>query len=1059
MSLIGKQITNYRVAELIKSGGYGSVYRAEHLYLPGHVVAIKLLHIPHGDSERERERFLQEARLLYKLNNHPHIVTIHDTGIDIALDVPYIILDFAPGLSLRHRLEKQRDTLITPGETLKILTQVAQALDYAHQQGIIHLDLKPDNILFNEQGDALLSDFGIAAILEDVSFRLTGVRGTMRYMAPEQAKGQVSREADQYALGCVAYELYTGHKAIEGYVPIESLPRSPKYYNPALPDALERAILRALAPVRTERFPSVLDFVQALDSAAQESSSAPPTMPSFGGTIRENWLHEGEKQLAQQHPREALAIFEQILQISPALLPALTGKGKTLIALERYEEACAIFQELVQLDPNTSTHQQTLAELQARLAPPRAPQPPAPLASKAEPKEKKPGKSRYKRGNELLRAKQYTQALDAFEEALRLSAHNHMYLHGKGRALIHLERYEEALSPLREAARLQARNTAYHHVLGTTLHRMKRYEEALEAFQKAEQSAPKGASGTPAQMQGECLYELKRYADACVAFERATKHNPTHEKRLNELRALLQASKAQEVAPAPAPKPATPLAQPPASKQVPPTPAPIQKSATPPAQPPAAKKAVQPAQPPAAKQIAPAHKPAAQSAQPPAAKQVPAAPAASSRSAQALAEYNHGLDFYGKKLYDQALVAFGKATYIEPANARYQNALGDAYMRLKMYTPAAEVFQVAVQLEPEVHQYRRNQGDAFYALGHYELAWQAFKEAARLARNVAYYYRMQGECLFRLARYEEALDTFQASTLLDLNSGPDLLMQGECLCMLKRFPEALQAFEQATLMEPRNTAYRTRLEGLRSQLQPPVQQLPAQNAALKQKPAAQPPKNAPAQAVQPPTLTPTTPAQPSKTTQPVGKAASTTSKAQAPANQPKQEAHQPKTKASAQADPLDYLLDGGPEERYQRGEALCRQKSFEHALIAFDGALRLNATNINYQCGYGRSLLGLGRYQEALTVFNKVIQQKPTHSEAFYKKAESLEALGQPAAAEKAREQGQRIDALNHQQKQMRKQSTTQAKTKKNTSQPRQQEPLANQEGLLQWFKKHLFGE
>jgi serine/threonine protein kinase len=204
---IGREIGNYRLLAEINSGSFGRVYRAEHKYISNHMVAIKLLHTSLG-FPTEREQFAQEAQILAMLE-HPHILSLLDFGF--IERQPYLIARYAAGGSLRDLL--QRQTLLPSEKVMSVLTQVGQALHYAHQRQVIHRDLKPENILFNAQGDALLADFGIATMLATASVQhLKIVSGTPSYMAPEQFQGVISKEGDQYALGCIAYELVTGHR-------------------------------------------------------------------------------------------------------------------------------------------------------------------------------------------------------------------------------------------------------------------------------------------------------------------------------------------------------------------------------------------------------------------------------------------------------------------------------------------------------------------------------------------------------------------------------------------------------------------------------------------------------------------------------------------------------------------------------------------------------------------------------------------------------------------------------------------------------------------------------
>ena len=276
---IGKSIGNYRIVAFIGSGGFGSVYQGEHAILRERVVAVKILHT-HLSSQEQRTNFLQEARLLGHLQ-HPHILQIFDAGIDTGL--PYFVTEYAPHGSLRDLLKSDAHNLLPEEQSLTILSQVGEALAYAHQQHIIHRDLKPENILFNANDGALLADFGIATTLSTSSVKYSSVMGTPAYMAPEQFQGTLSQQGDQYALGCIAYELFTGHMPFSapdffamGFKHLTDYPVAPTQLNPALPMYIEQAILKAMAKQRGERHADVRTFLAALQGATltQRSLSA-----------------------------------------------------------------------------------------------------------------------------------------------------------------------------------------------------------------------------------------------------------------------------------------------------------------------------------------------------------------------------------------------------------------------------------------------------------------------------------------------------------------------------------------------------------------------------------------------------------------------------------------------------------------------------------------------------------------------------------------------------------------------------------------------------------------
>src|SRR5258706_4935383 len=267
---LDQQIGNYRILTRINSGSFGSVYQGKHLIFDDEpIAAIKVLHAS-LDSQEERTAFVKEAQLLKKLQ-HPYILRILDAGLQNGL--PYLVTEYASGGSLREHLRKYNNGPLPLDEAVTILTQIGQALSYAHQQGIVHRDLKPENILFNSTGDTLLADFGIAVLLSSARTGMMGLGGTPPYMAPEQFEGLASPKSDQYALGCIAYELVTGRRlfsipnpTLEAFwychAKIEPVP--PKHYNSAIPMPMEHAILTALAKDRMNRYNDIATFIQAL---------------------------------------------------------------------------------------------------------------------------------------------------------------------------------------------------------------------------------------------------------------------------------------------------------------------------------------------------------------------------------------------------------------------------------------------------------------------------------------------------------------------------------------------------------------------------------------------------------------------------------------------------------------------------------------------------------------------------------------------------------------------------------------------------------------------------
>lgn len=289
MTTAHQTIGKYRILDEIASGSFGRVYRGEDTSRQNYPVAIKLMHAAHLANASERHSFLQEAHLLTMLH-HPYIVPVLDVGIEN--EFPYLVIEYAPNGSLYDRLKQLAPRPLPIKEALKMLGQVGAALQYAHQQNVIHRDLKPANILFNAQGDALLADFGIATMLATSMKSGTAV-GTPYYMAPEQFRGTISKEGDQYALGCIAYQVLTGRLPFDapdffalGYKHMSETVIPPTQLNLLIPSPVEAAIHKAMAKQRTDRFPDIFAFVTALGAPVPPIALAPssatflPTLPA-----------------------------------------------------------------------------------------------------------------------------------------------------------------------------------------------------------------------------------------------------------------------------------------------------------------------------------------------------------------------------------------------------------------------------------------------------------------------------------------------------------------------------------------------------------------------------------------------------------------------------------------------------------------------------------------------------------------------------------------------------------------------------------------------------------
>jgi serine/threonine protein kinase/Tol biopolymer transport system component len=268
----GQDFDRYHILEPLGEGGMASVYKAYDTRLERDV-AVKIIRtdmfIP-ATLQQVLKRFEREAKSLAKLS-HPNIVSIIDYGEHDG--IPFLVMEYLPGGTLKDRLVDQR---MAWQESFHLLLPVARALQFSHQQGIIHRDVKPSNILITLSGEPMLSDFGIAKILE--SGRSTGLTGTgvgigtPEYMAPEQWVGNTGPQTDIYSLGVVLYEMVTGRKPYVADTPTaillkqasDPLPR-PRQFTPELPASVEKILLKALAKKPENRYQTMEEFITSME--------------------------------------------------------------------------------------------------------------------------------------------------------------------------------------------------------------------------------------------------------------------------------------------------------------------------------------------------------------------------------------------------------------------------------------------------------------------------------------------------------------------------------------------------------------------------------------------------------------------------------------------------------------------------------------------------------------------------------------------------------------------------------------------------------------------------
>ena len=310
-----EQLGRYRIAGELGRGAMGVVYRATDPAI-GRTVAIKTIRIRDIDNEQQREklreRLFREARSAGVLS-HPNIVTIYDMDEDDG--VAYIAMAFVNGPSLEKILATPEP--LSGARMLRILRQAAQALDYAHAKGIVHRDVKPANIMTDEDGSVKITDFGIAKIASASQHNETKtVSGTPNYMSPEQVQGlPVDGRSDQFSLAVIAFEILTGERPFSGehlstivYRIVTEDPPTAQRLNGTLTPRINEVLRKALAKNPAERFPNCSSFVGALELACAESRGW-KTLPA--GAAAEQPTVAVERPLAPEPPKKTAPVLPQ----------------------------------------------------------------------------------------------------------------------------------------------------------------------------------------------------------------------------------------------------------------------------------------------------------------------------------------------------------------------------------------------------------------------------------------------------------------------------------------------------------------------------------------------------------------------------------------------------------------------------------------------------------------------------------------------------------------------------------------------------------------------------
>jgi serine/threonine-protein kinase len=315
---LGKQLGPYKILSLIGKGGTGRVYKARHVILEREA-AIKILRADLDTDDKYHERFLKEARTIAKMR-HPHIVQLYDFGL--SQETYYMVMEYIAGQGLDAKLKATHASgRLLPGVAVwRIIKQMSEALSYTHERGVIHRDVKPANVLLSQDGNVVVSDFGVAKLLAGHGNTSTGtVTGTPAYMAPEQALGEaIDHRADLYSMAVIVYEMLAGRVPFVAPTLVTMIykhlhePVPPlRQFNPNVPPHVEAELLKALSKRPGERHQSVAEFQRALSRAGsargQPATVSVEQVKTVIGPDGKEYVHipAGKVWLGSPHSKDA----------------------------------------------------------------------------------------------------------------------------------------------------------------------------------------------------------------------------------------------------------------------------------------------------------------------------------------------------------------------------------------------------------------------------------------------------------------------------------------------------------------------------------------------------------------------------------------------------------------------------------------------------------------------------------------------------------------------------------------------------------------------------------
>src|SRR5712691_1848615 len=528
---VGQRLGNYRLTRLLERGGFADVYLGERIHT-GSPATVKVLQTDLTDDEMQQ--FHAEAQALARLV-HPQIVRLLEFGVEG--NTPFLVMDYSPNGSLRQRHPiGERLPLAT---IVSYVRQIAEALQYAHDQKLIHCDIKPENMLLGRRNEVLLSDFCLDTVAQSSRSQSTlEVAGTVAYAAPEQLQGKPCPASDQYALGVVVYEWLSGDLPFHGPLPeivSQQLSVPPPLLREKVPTIsveLERVVLRALAKEPQNRYSSVREFAEALAAAVvqpgqgvhtpviavepSESTIVPlvnATPPQIAAPLpqktKEQWLNEGIAHYDAGRYKEAIAAYDYVIALDPRDALAYNNRSNAYYSLGEYQQALADYSRAIDCDPRSAL-------------------------------------AYHNRGNTYYALKDCKLALADYDNALALDPTNAAIYDNRGSAYADLKQCEKAIADYGSAIALDPRYAPAYNNRGLAYKVLREYKKAIADYNRALALNPRYTAAY--NNRGLAYYALEQYQQATADYDHAIALDPGSAKayynRGNAYKALKEYEKA-----------------------------------------------------------------------------------------------------------------------------------------------------------------------------------------------------------------------------------------------------------------------------------------------------------------------------------------------------------------------------------------------------------------------------------------------------------------------------------------------------------------------------------